>query len=311
MGNRNLPAVKPGAAPVALDTIPIGKLGAEITNAGQLYAVCQQIANTDMVNERLRGKPSAIFGMAMLGMPLGFDIWTSIRRIEMQFGKPTLPAELMLAVILRAPDRGPHYIQAYEGKPYEDNFCAVLETQRKGGVIQRSTFSVADAKQAGLWTKDTWKKYPKAMLHARCVGVHARTYWADVMNGLQPSEDYEAPVEVRVEQARNVTPVRLELEVKEPTVDPLLVDVEPVVADVDGEIVEEDFDYEAALAELTTSLDQSATDLCGEGEMWEHTRGLLRDQVMAQAGVEKGVKPTLEQIGAMLRALPLLGKTDE
>jgi hypothetical protein len=40
-----------------------------------------------------------------------------------------------------------------------------------------------DAKVAGLLSKDTWKKYPEAMLRARCVAIVARALFPDAIMG--------------------------------------------------------------------------------------------------------------------------------
>lgn len=217
------PPSVPAPRPDGLMSIAIGELGMEVQNAGQLYSVCQVLAQTDMVPEKLRNKPGACFAVAMMGMPLGFDLMTCLRRIEHFAGKPTLPGELLLALLRRQPDLA-HFAKGWEGKPYEDDYCAWIETQRKGFPIVRDTFSVREAKEAGLWEKKgPWQTYAKAMLMWRCVGQHMRMEWSDRTNGLQPREEYQ-DVERGPERARNVTPVRIDLEQEAPSIDPLLLE---------------------------------------------------------------------------------------
>lgn len=82
-----------------------------------------------------------------------------------------------------------------------DDTVAVVWSKRKGcsDLIEHS-FSVADAKQAGLWggenIKEEWKrklcvwvKYPKAMLIWRAKQIHLRAVYADVLHGAVLAED--------------------------------------------------------------------------------------------------------------------------
>ena len=72
---------------------------------------------------------------------------------------------------------------------------AVFVSKRKGQKETRETFSVADAKKAGLWNKEgTWQKYPKRLLKFRARGFNLRDGWADIMKGMKSVEevqDYE------------------------------------------------------------------------------------------------------------------------
>lgn len=297
-------ATRAQAQPVGLETIPIGALGAQITNASQLWNTCQAIASTEMVPERLRNKPAACFAVAMLGMPLGFDFMTSIRRIEMFSGKPSLPGELMLAVLRRQADLV-HFAKGHEGKPFEDDYTAWIETQRGNFRIERSSFSVADAKCAGLWDKKgPWQQYPKAMLFWRAVGIHCREHWSDRMNGLQPTEEAE-DYATRATQARNVTPergdvsaVKILLDQSEAQAsDPLL---ETYTAEPDVLEPEPGETYDLRISELKVAIDRLASDtLTGDGDFDEH-RAWVKAQLVSQVGVQG--KPTLEQLDAMLRS---------
>lgn len=74
-------------------------------------------------------------------------------------------------------------------------------------------FSWTDAERAQLTGGENWKKYPDDMLLWKAVARDKRRNWADVYPGLQVKEDYEPARDERVE-----------LEVRAPQPDPLLVD---------------------------------------------------------------------------------------
>ena len=82
---------------------------------------------------------------------------------------------------------------------------ATATAKRKGLTAVSRTFSVADAKRAGLWGKaGPWKDYPDRMLCYRAWGFLARDEFSDVLLGLTVAEelaDYPAA------QAERVAPV--------------------------------------------------------------------------------------------------------
>lgn len=96
-----------------------------------------------------------------------------------------------------------------------DDMVAVCEATRRNpdGSTENvtSTFSVADAKTAGLWSKrgrsgdpSPWQTYPKRMLAMRARGFALRDLFADVLGGMRTVEE-EQDIE-RMEQTALVAP---------------------------------------------------------------------------------------------------------
>lgn len=302
-----------------LATVKIDPTGlAEFSDLAQVEAACQRYAASTIVPQHLQGKPDNCFSVIMLGAELGFSPWMSMRRIEMWSGKPTLPAELSLAVIRNQRDLE-HLAMGYEGTPYEDDFTAWIETRRRGFKTVRSEFSVGDAKRAELWgdRKDNWRKHPKDMLQWRAVGRHAKAAWSDRLAGLGTSEEFNRE-DFAVSRAQNVTPVRVELAAGEATDDPLLGDTcEMIVMDEPTEIVESadanvppdvpaaaadsgPSELEMRTSELRQALRDKAESLDGEDALRTLTR-----EIMAEAKVEPGTELGLEDVAKMFE---LLGK---
>lgn len=315
--NRNTMPVLHADTEDALKSILFSGTSWEVKNAFQLYNLCVVAANTDMVPDKLKGKPAACFSAAMRGMPLGFDFITCIQRAYTYGLIPTFPVEMLLGVLRRRNDLCTHIKRGWGGEFGTDSFHAFIETRRGKGEIVRDEYSIAEAKQAGLIGKDNWKKDPKAMCMWRAVGRHLRMEWSDLMNGLQPQEEFQAIEDERgPDRARNVTPVRVVADAVGGTPapaspsDPIFdcPDDPPTDVGAAGEaepsaevppaspaIPDEDLLREAKLADLRAATDQRA----------ERTGKSSRDialRLLELVGAKVGDVLTLEQIERMLTA---------
>jgi len=82
-------------------------------------------------------------------------------------------------------------------------FCVFV---RRGEPPQRRTFSVADAKKAGLWGKQgPWQQYPDRMLQLRARGFAVRDVFPDALRGL-----------VTIEEAQDAPTMREAAVIEEP-----------------------------------------------------------------------------------------------
>lgn len=95
--------------------------------------------------------------------------------------RPTLKADAMLA-----------RFQAAGGKvrwaSYTDQQVAAVFSHPAGGEVEIS-WSIQQAKQAGLTGKDVWKQYPRAMLRARVISEGIRTVFPGVAVGIYTPEE--------------------------------------------------------------------------------------------------------------------------
>jgi hypothetical protein len=99
-----------------------------------------------------------------------------------------MSAELMGALVRRA---------GHRIRMSGDATTATAEIVRRDDpeFTYRATFTLDDAKAAGLLGKDVWKRYPAAMLLARAVSAVCRAGAGDVLAGVSyvPEELGEAP----------------------------------------------------------------------------------------------------------------------
>jgi hypothetical protein len=102
---------------------------------------------------------------------------TSLQRINVINGRPTLDAQGMVSLVRRA---GHSLIGGSD-----ESRAEVVGVRRDTGDTMKVTFTIEDAKRAGLVRSNSpWTKFPKSMLWARAVSQLARELFADVLLGM-------------------------------------------------------------------------------------------------------------------------------
>lgn len=122
--------------------------------------------------------------IVLTGMELGLTLSGTLANIAIINGLPKIWGDAALAVVRRRDDcEGVHEELQGEG----DDMVAVCVARRtiaatsEQEVVER-TFSVADAKKAGLWGKaGPWSQYPKRMLQMRARAFALRDLWPDAL----------------------------------------------------------------------------------------------------------------------------------
>jgi hypothetical protein len=122
--------------------------------------------------------PEQAVVIILKGRELGIPPMQALSHIHVISGKPTMSSELMLSQILRL------HPKTKISYPKRSGEVCELKVQREGSDPSVFSFSMADAQAAGLLNNPTWKKYPRAMLHARCVSEMARSLFPDAISGV-------------------------------------------------------------------------------------------------------------------------------
>ena len=85
----------------------------------------------------------------------------------------------------------------------EDETEAICIAKRRGQPDVIRTFSIADAKQAGLWGKPgPWQSSPKRMLQMRARSFALRDQFPDVLKGINSREESEDIVQMQAAESR-------------------------------------------------------------------------------------------------------------
>jgi hypothetical protein len=125
--------------------------------------------------------------LIMTGQELGLSPMQSLRGIYVVKGKPVLAADTMIAVVRRS-----GLCESWRIVESTPDRCTIT-TRRKGETHDAErTWTIADAKRAGLLTNGTWSAYPAAMLRHRCAADLARQEYPDVILGMYDPEEMES-----------------------------------------------------------------------------------------------------------------------
>lgn len=148
--------------------------------------------------------PEAVVATIITGAELGLSPMQAIRSIHIIDGKPTMSSDLMVAMVKR------HEACKFFRLVESSGQVATYETQRAGDPEPtRMSFSIEEAKAAGLASKDVWKKFAAAMLRARCASSLARTVYPDLVMGIYDPDEVGSTPEALIGEPRDVTPPRV------------------------------------------------------------------------------------------------------
>jgi hypothetical protein len=176
--NGSVPAVQqsaPAKTPVQL----VGPQG----DLDQAYRLAQALAHSQLVPESLRGKPSDILVITLYGQELNLPPMQAMQVIDVVKGRPTLRANLWVALTRKAG----HKVRIMESTADSCTVTVVRHDDPDGPVT--ATYTMADAKLAGLTTNANYQKNPKAMLYARAASTAIRQACPEVAMGF--SDEYE------------------------------------------------------------------------------------------------------------------------
>jgi hypothetical protein len=169
-------------------------------NLAEAMEFAKIIAQSDMVPKDYVNKPGNVLVAVQTGAELGLKPMQSLQGISVINGRPSIWGDAMRALVISHPE----FEDLQEEK--QDTHCTVT-LKRRGRSAVVSTFSMEDAKKAGLAGKSgPWQTAPRRMLQMRAFAFAARDLFADALKGIKSTEelrDYQAD-DQRVE--RDITP---------------------------------------------------------------------------------------------------------
>lgn len=200
------PVIDDVPQPVVLDNVAPATLTKAETFVSD-YRVLEQIAK-GMIGGSLTPSgvknTSDVVVILMLGEELGLNYMQALRNIYVIEGRPVLSADMMAGAVKRFCDRkGGGYITVVETSAEQ---CTVEFMRHDETVPHTITWSMDDAKRAGLLDRKNWQRYPADMLKARALTRAARIGWPDLLGGVYDPDEL-APSHPEPRQARSASSV--------------------------------------------------------------------------------------------------------
>lgn len=126
--------------------------------------------------------PAQAVSIILMGREVGLPEMQALRSINVIQGKPTLSAELMLALFSSRVNGKANVITS------NDQEC-VIKFERPGREPHIQKFTIEQAKRLNLAGKDNYAKQPATMLQWRCVSAGLRFYAPDAIAGISYTPD--------------------------------------------------------------------------------------------------------------------------
>lgn len=157
---------------------------------GEAQAMCAALARSGLVPNMYIDKPENMIVTIMAGAELGLPPMASIRLYHIMDSIPRLSAEGIRAVLVSHPE-----IEYFEPHSCDDKHATWIG-KRRGRPEKSATWTVEQAKRAGLWDRKNrdgspgnWQKYTEDMLNARASMRLGRMIAPDIMAGMVSREE--------------------------------------------------------------------------------------------------------------------------
>lgn len=183
--------------------IAVGR-GVRIETLDDMFRFCEWVHSSGLAPAGLDSPPKIMIAVEH-GLELGFAPMQAIQGIAVINNRPCMWGDLFLAACKQSPEWDEDGFREWsEGDQFKDDYTAYCSMKRRSSSeLQTRSFSVADAKRAGLWAnqkRDPWIKYPQRMLQMRARAWCGRDTFADALKGVGMAEEVEdfKQVEARV-----------------------------------------------------------------------------------------------------------------
>lgn len=193
--------------PPTKDNLPnaaIGSRGVQLANLSEMSRFATIVIQSGLAPKECQTASNALIRIQM-GLEVGLSPMQAIQSICVINGTPSMWGTAVKGLVFNS-GHCQNWTGRYVGTPYDDDYGYEALVQRKGMDPQTYLFTVADAKKAGLWGKNTWASYPKDMLMHRANGRAAKDQFPDVLKGLEVAEVAQDYVDIKAEEVKPTLP---------------------------------------------------------------------------------------------------------
>ena len=158
-------------------------------NMAEAMQFAETMAVSAFCPKAFQHKPADIVVAVQWASEVGLAPLAAMQNMAVINGKPSLYGDGMMALITGHPE----YVSHKEWREGDEAFCTIVRMRFGEKVETTRSFSLADAKLAGLTSKGSWRSYPKRMLQMRARGFAARDAFPDALSGViikEEAQDY-------------------------------------------------------------------------------------------------------------------------
>ena len=172
----------------------------DTTTIEMLSGLAERLHKAGVFGQEVTSSDKA-FVVLLKGHELGFTPMASAGSIAIIKGKVSLSADATIALCKRSP--ACLYLRLVESTEE----VATYETQRHGDPSPTAlSYTIAQAKTAGLTGSQTWRAHAPAMLRARCGAAIARAVYPDLVAGIYDPDEVAEIVRSEPAPARAEVP---------------------------------------------------------------------------------------------------------
>jgi hypothetical protein len=169
------------------EIIPINDQGFVYNDYSTLELISQKILNSGITK---LGNVTQIALVIVRGRNLGLDLFISVENIFVVNNQTCVRGDLAMALV----ERSGLFVDkehVFEGEGM--NRTCTVTVQRKDRTPKSWSFSMANAKQAGLLDRrgGNWQTFPDSMLYYRALGFALRREFPDVLFGMHLIEEFD------------------------------------------------------------------------------------------------------------------------
>lgn len=170
---------------------PAGPFDMALRTFDDAWRMAEILAASDLVPKDFKGKPENCLIAMQWGAEVGLKALQSLQGIAVINGRPAMWGDSLIALARNSP------LCEYVVES-DDGHTATCKVKRRGEPEQVRTFSMDDAKRAGLAGKQgPWLQYPQRMRQLRARAFALRDVFPDVLRGLPVAEEVmDLPVDM-------------------------------------------------------------------------------------------------------------------
>jgi len=177
--------------------------GIQLSSLDDMARFCRAVANSSLAPKGLQ-TPEQIMIAVQTGLEVGLSPMQAIQSIAVINGRPTIWGDACLALAMGRED----FVDCIETAAPDGTATCLIK--RRGRAELSRSFSIEDAKKAGLWGKaGPWQQYPKRMLQMRARSWAIRDAFPDALKGIGIAEEVRDTTSDRPQRAKLELPGEL------------------------------------------------------------------------------------------------------